>query len=227
MTTVYLVNIEELSHDSLHKKMLGKMPNRVLEKSAQFKNEGDKVRNLVGEMLSRYAIRKQTGTFPKDIFLCNPQGKPYLNADIRFNISHSGSYVVAAISPGEIGVDIEKLRKNKMMVAKRFFSEEEIKNIQHSNTPDEQFTTFWSLKEAYLKYIGTGLTQALNTFTVKASGNSRYVVYGDNKLIESVAIHHQVIGGAYHLSVCCPENESGIKTVIVQHEDLVREILLS
>ena len=35
-------------------------------------------------------------------------GKPYFeNSDIYFNISHSGNYVVAAVSEHEIGVDIQ------------------------------------------------------------------------------------------------------------------------
>ena len=47
------------------------------------------------------------------------------NEEICFNRSHSGKYVLFAVSEMEIGCDIEKIKEVKWKLAKRFFSEKE------------------------------------------------------------------------------------------------------
>jgi 4'-phosphopantetheinyl transferase len=73
--------------------------------------------------------------------------------NIHFNISHSANYVACAIADTPVGIDIEGRRKVNNAVAKRYFTEEEIKSI-HS---DEDFFKIWTFKEALGKYTGEGL----------------------------------------------------------------------
>ena len=62
--------------------------------------------------LQERSVTIQTGEF----------GKPYISGDnIHYNISHSGDYVVCAVSNHEIGVDIQKVTGDHMKLAKRFF----------------------------------------------------------------------------------------------------------
>ncbi|WP_183139983.1 4'-phosphopantetheinyl transferase family protein [Streptococcus salivarius] len=121
-------------------------------------------------------------------------GKPYLkNKGIYYNISHSGIYIVIALSLKEIGIDIQ-LVKNKIDWD-CFFSESE-SNMVKNDISDEVlgFSVLWSCKEAYLKKIGSGLaidysTILFNTmktqffyhrniinWTVIESGSERYVL---------------------------------------------------
>ena len=53
----------------------------------------------------------------------NSQGKPYFlsNREIFFNISHSSNYVACVIGDRPVGIDIEKARKGRQNLAKRFF----------------------------------------------------------------------------------------------------------
>ena len=90
------------------------------------------------------------------------KGKPYLREyPLFFNLSHSGEYVVCAVSDREIGVDIQKCSDtNVMRIAKRFFSEEECRALEASETVEERRQSFfrlWVRKEAYGKFLGEGI----------------------------------------------------------------------
>lgn len=90
------------------------------------------------------------------------KGKPYLKEyPLFFNLSHSGDYVVCAVSDGEIGVDIQKCSDmNVMRIAERFFSMEESRALEACGTEEERqqaFFRLWVRKEAYGKLLGEGL----------------------------------------------------------------------
>lgn len=92
-------------------------------------------------------------------------GKPYLQeTDIHFNISHSGDLKILAIAETPVGVDIEKVRKADLRVAKRF-CENEYNYITEKDS-EHRFFEIWTKKEAYLKYKGTGLRGGLDSFDV-------------------------------------------------------------
>jgi 4'-phosphopantetheinyl transferase len=98
------------------------------------------------------------------------KGKPFLKTrpDIQFSISHTSDYVAVALSDNEIGIDIEHLRLGKHHIARRFFTDEE--NNYLSRLPlsdfDVAFTKLWTLKEAYAKCTGTGISGSFNSTTI-------------------------------------------------------------
>lgn len=88
---------------------------------------------------------------------------------IDFNLSHSGKYVVLAVSDGLIGIDIEGRKKNRLAVAKRCFDQKEYEDIISANTEQEQdmrFLEYWTMKEAYVKYLGEGLRIPFHSFQI-------------------------------------------------------------
>lgn len=105
-------------------------------------------------------------------------GKPYLkNTNIHYNISHSGSYLVVAISTMEIGVDIQIVKKKIMW--DYFFSEDEISLVKKSfNDYNLGFSVLWSCKESYLKKIGSGLVVDFSTILFKVL--SEFIYYDGN-----------------------------------------------
>ena len=218
MVQVFILNIEDVDFEELLNSFAGRLPQQAIDKARRFKNQQDKVRSLCGEILSRWAMAEVSGFYPDKVFECNSNGKPLSGKpDLYFNISHSGDYVVVSVSDFETGVDIERLRLNKMKVAKRFFSDEEIRNIQMSEEPDARFSRYWSLKEAYLKYIGTGLTRELNSFTVKEIKNDSYSISEKDSEIKELKIFHQRINRNYFLSVC---HRAAEKDIWLQHVEL-------
>lgn len=101
------------------------------------------------------------------VFTYGAQGKPALggagDAKLSFNLSHSGSLVVYAVSSGmDVGVDIEQvhLLSDLDATAATILSTPELAELQ-ALPPAERmhrFFTLWTCKEAVLKAAGSGLT---------------------------------------------------------------------
>lgn len=94
---------------------------------------------------------------------CGEHGKPYLiNSPWHFNLSHSGDYVLCALSRREVGADIQiERKKNVKKIAERFFSEEENRMLKQSEDENADFFRLWTRKEAYGKLTGEGLAGVL------------------------------------------------------------------
>lgn len=107
-----------------------------------------------------YTCMAKNGKFPINIEE-TPQ--------IHFNMSHSGDYVVIGVSDENIGIDIEYKSRNYLSVAKRCFHRQEYEEIIGLDTEEEQkkrFLEIWTMKEAYIKWEGKGMSIPLNSFSV-------------------------------------------------------------
>lgn len=115
-------------------------------------------------------------------------GKPYLlswergsskkdTVSIQFNLSHSGDYGAFAFSSfGPVGIDIEKVRPRLRMepLVRRFFHPEEYTVFSGLDEKAQREFLFrkWTVREAFLKGLGTGLTLDPRSFCVADSGSS-------------------------------------------------------
>lgn len=173
LTEVYAIELlPDEQFGELRQQLLAKVPAGSRPKSGRYAQVRDVQRSLLGEVLTRHLLRRVCGKLPEDmVFTTGEKGKPEPAGfrGIHFNISHSGDWVVVSLSPGAVGVDVERMRKVPEGVANRFFSEKE-KNWLASAIDEKEkaeiFFTLWTLKESFLKAIGTGLTRSLSTFTI-------------------------------------------------------------
>ncbi|SHI11944.1 4'-phosphopantetheinyl transferase superfamily protein [Butyrivibrio fibrisolvens DSM 3071] len=111
--------------------------------------------------------------FPLNI-TSEESGKPYLidAPDIRFSISHSGLYAAVVVTDSSecdrIGIDIQaKDRKDILKIAKRFYTEFENDLIARAESDLEKediFYQIWSVKEAFIKCNGKGLSYGISNF---------------------------------------------------------------
>ncbi len=130
-------------------------------------------RKILGEYLN-YDPRFLT-------FELSPTGKPSVKTpenSIFFNLSHAGHWIFLGISEKfEIGIDVECVKKlDYLPLAKRFFHELEINQIENSQQPEETFFKLWCLKESFVKAIGLGLGYGLERFAIDAqTGNFLFV----------------------------------------------------
>ncbi|XP_048539324.1 4'-phosphopantetheinyl transferase HetI-like [Triticum urartu] len=94
---------------------------------------------------------------------------------LHFNISHTTSLIACGIAmDANIGIDIEekkrKTTKSIFSLARRFFTPSEadyLTDISDSYAQEKEFFKLWTLKEAYVKALGLGLSGApLNEFTI-------------------------------------------------------------
>lgn len=151
------------------------------EKVLRLKSTQAKYTSLMAGLLLQDVAEDVLGIESEDIVIKEgDRGKPYIEGyeSFRFNLSHSGEYVMIAICDSDVGVDIERIRERQTMLAKRCFTEDENEYIQDSN---ERFFEIWTMKEAYLKCKGTGISVPLNSFNVNSNQrcveNSEYKFY--------------------------------------------------
>ena len=88
-------------------------------------------------------------------------GKPYFPASpwLHFSISHSGGYWLLGLSLTALGLDIQEKRPaDYLALARRWFKPAEAANVAQGGA--EAFYEVWCAREAYLKLIGCGLSQA-------------------------------------------------------------------
>ena len=168
------------------------------------------LRRLLGEALVRFALKRYWQLTSGDYRIARGEkGKPFIVGveNVFFNISHSGDYVVCSVSDREIGIDIEKRAKARMEVAGRFFHEEEMAILKtlEGDKQDQLFFNYWSVKESFLKYIGTGLTRPLNSFVVRFIGENISLYEGVNKL--PLCVNACPIDSGYACYVCSEYND--------------------
>ncbi len=89
---------------------------------------------------------------------------------ISFNLSHTEGLIACSLSFGRvIGCDVEDLerRVGSSEIANRFFAPGERRALDAAPAAQRtrRFLEFWTLKEAYLKACGTGLSTPLESFT--------------------------------------------------------------
>jgi 4'-phosphopantetheinyl transferase len=94
---------------------------------------------------------------------------PAAARELNFNLAHAEGLVVMAVARVErLGVDVERVDPAvNLAVARRYFSPAESAALDA--LPPEQrarrFQRLWTLKEAYLKAIGTGISGGLGSIT--------------------------------------------------------------
>ena len=95
-------------------------------------------------------------------------GKPSIHVldkpgqhDGQVTLSHTNGLAIAAACMSDmfsgIGIDIEKVEERTDSWIQDYFTEREQQVAQESNSPWRMLTRMWSLKEASLKALGTGL----------------------------------------------------------------------
>jgi len=126
-------------------------------------------RGFLREVLARYLEAN-----PEELrFAYNDYGKPALAGEhrLKFNMSHSHEMAVVGVTHhAELGIDVEYIRADFASgdIARRFFSPLEVESFD-SLPKEEQVAAFfrcWTRKEAYIKAIGKGMSQALDRFDV-------------------------------------------------------------
>ena len=113
----------------------------------------------------------------------------------------------------EVGIDVEKIQEGREELVDFCFSEEErftINNIEKEERL-KQFTKLWTMKESYIKFLGTGLSTGLKSFSVDATEG--LITSNDGKLKKDLRIRSYQFATDYYLSVCSTEDEICIHNV--------------
>jgi 4'-phosphopantetheinyl transferase len=131
-------------------------------------------------VLARAALRSILARYvpiaPRELqFVYGPAGKPSLSLDslLHFNLSHSEALAVVAVTRvGRLGIDLEKIRPRPRddleSLARAFLSPGERERFRAlpAGSKPRALTECWTLKEAFLKALGTGFSRSLESLDV-------------------------------------------------------------
>ncbi|CAA0119131.1 4'-phosphopantetheinyl transferase family protein [Zhongshania aliphaticivorans] len=132
---------------------------------------------LISRALLRTVLSEYCGFSPEKISFCvNAYGKPELINDegqgqIQFNTAHTSGLTVCVVTrDNDVGVDVESRAENRgvLNMADDYFSALELQAL-NARADDQQldyFYRYWTLKEAYIKARGEGLSIPLHDFSV-------------------------------------------------------------
>ena len=146
------------------------------------------------------SFRRLTGAdMPEVVF--RSAGKPYWKDSVwHFSLTHTSKAAFCAISDASVGLDAETTRRIREGLDRKVLSEKEQEQFQALGATNEVFLRFWTLKEAAVKYTGTGLRGFPNdlSFTLTEGGGT----LEDSNLFFATAMEEEHI-----VTVCTPKQE--------------------
>ncbi|MFV2004557.1 MAG: 4'-phosphopantetheinyl transferase superfamily protein [Gammaproteobacteria bacterium] len=167
-----------------------------IEQHHRFHFEKDKHNYLVSHALLRHALSKYADVKVSEWqFSSNAHGKPELIQGtglpvINFNLTHTDGLCACVVTLNmACGIDAENIhRKNRLdAIAQRMFAEEELAMLRKNKNIQHQFYDLWTLREAYVKALGTGLAGSSKDFyfEVDAKNLSACINFRNGKQAES------------------------------------------
>ncbi|XVQ82896.1 4'-phosphopantetheinyl transferase family protein [Microbispora siamensis] len=154
------------------------------DRAAAFRSEADRLAFEAAHGLARAALTWCAPAVTADAwrFTTTPHGRPEITGQpplrpLRFNISHTAGLVACVITLGAAcGVDAERVhrRADPLRLGRRVCSPAEYARLVPLDDPDARadlFFRYWTLKEAYVKARGYGMTLPMNQcdFEIAAS----------------------------------------------------------
>ena len=130
------------------------------EQALRFKHEqGQRLCVLAYQLLKR-GLKEVYGIDENPLFIYNEYGKPSIagHPEIFFNLSHCKEAAVCVISDHPVGIDVESIREYKESLVRYTMNDDEVREIESSESPASTFIRLWTMKEATMKLIGTGIS---------------------------------------------------------------------
>lgn len=192
---------------------------RKVEQKQENKGRSHKVLHACAYELLMQAVKEEYPQKADKLTMrVKEHGKPYFVerqedgteelSKIQFNLSHSNEMVACVVSKEQVGIDIEKVRPFHPKVAEKILNEKEFECLEKSKDKDRDFIRFWTMKEAYGKYMEKGLAMDLKriVFSWQEDGS---VICND----ENVKVCQWEIDEEYILSLCIEPQADWIRTL--------------
>lgn len=168
------------------------------------------ITNRTKELFLPQILKKQFSLEEDKFEIINSEhGKPLIISpngnDFHFNISHSEDMWICATARCNIGIDIEKIKVGRKSIVEYYFTKEEQNYLAQSDNFDKSFFEIWTAKEAFAKFLGSGISATLlRQYTV--SGEA--ILYEKN--IEAY-IHSGMLNEEYIYSIACNSEDITIE----------------
>ena len=188
MVYLYVADISRLSEPMECPRLMEKLPVERQQKIARYKQREKRMQSfgaglLLNRVLNKYGVSVDT-------LRTDAIGKPVAEG-ICFNLSHSGTYVICAVSQKPVGCDIEEIKNAPKQIEERAFSfaEREYLKEVDNDAYNREFYRIWTRKESFLKMRGIGIRVPLQEVEMTGCYFKEYEIPG------------------YQVIVCAEENE--------------------
>ena len=185
---VWHLRADRLTDSAVRHALFAILATEEQDRMARFRHEQDRTLFLLSRGLMRSVLASYLGCRCREVrFAANDFGKPILHPEgppaanalglpLYFNLTHSRGVAALAVSRGrEVGIDVEQRERQLefLALAERFFSVEEACYLRglEKNQRSEAFFAIWTLKEAFVKGIGRGLSYPLDAFCFDLDGD--------------------------------------------------------
>jgi len=162
----------------------------------RLKNENARQESLCAGLLYAYVLERHG--VPRDAAVERlPAGRPVLAGrdDLWFSLSHSGRYVLCAVSGQPVGADVQEIRTVRRSIVRRFHPTE---RTWLERLPEEEQNAalfrLWTRKEAWVKAVsGERMLSLAEADVIHALPGLRFRDY--------------MLTGGYAAAVCAAEGE--------------------
>lgn len=145
----------------------------------RFRHETDRLMFLLGRAMAKSMVGRSLGVAASAWeWHEGPHGRPEVRdpgCPVRFSVAHSAGLVVCAVARDrEVGADVEDLQRRPPapLVVTRYCSPGEAADIHAASQESwpSRFLSYWTLKEAYLKARGLGISVTLSEIEFALNG---------------------------------------------------------
>ncbi|KAL7425177.1 hypothetical protein Q5752_000865 [Cryptotrichosporon argae] len=189
---VFVLELPDEVDEDTFDRLLFYLPDAAQARARRYHHASDRLRSLAAGLFATHYLSTHAllvpGTHPT--LSRGPHGKPHLSTPaleppLDFNNTHEGRYVVFAALRGRggmVGVDVmvvpstDEIDALKESLDAQFTADERAALAVPSALACQALTTLWTLKEAYTKAIGTGISFGLSRIAVDlGDGRTRAV----------------------------------------------------
>lgn len=222
---------DDMSSTSPLYELIHVLPIEKQERIRRFKFPADALRTLIADVLSRWLICEQLAIKNNDILIThNANGKPFLQGHdgIHFNNSHSGRWIVSAISNFPVGIDVEFISEMDLSIASHCFSRQEFLDLtalDDERSRRDYFFDLWTLKESYIKAIGLGLSMELSSFTIRKNNHSIQLHTSHTDEYTPFFFKQYEVDSQYKMSICTQHHHPQHEINIISCDELYQRFV--
>lgn len=191
---IYCLPIHNLTFTDSDTCLLKFVSSQRQDKILRYHFDIDQKLSLYSAILVRKVLSDMSGIpANKLLFYCQLNHKPELInlPQYKFSFSHTRNFILCCLSlKKEVGADVERIENPPYEIMEQVFHPEETLYVLSSKNPSVAFYEIWTKKEAYMKFLKTGLTGSLaqintlqhelaTSFLTWCEGNYMCSVYGD------------------------------------------------
>jgi len=160
LISVFGINLDNFQNEI--KRTTSYLSEEETSRSERFHFLRDKQRFVVSRSILKILISKYLSINPKEVIIGKGlNNKPCLigNNNLEFNLSHSGDWIIMAISNHSVGIDLEFLDENFNYeeILLNSFANNEKAIIKSNDLNSLQFFKLWTRKEAFAKALAKGI----------------------------------------------------------------------